>query len=249
MRRAIIFITALHQEPPAVNLYAYFFITTQKKARVCPRRHGLYSGFTLVELLVVLVLMSLLTLVFLERQQKFDSSTLMRSLAYSIGLSLRQAQVYGISVRPSAAGSANFSTSHGLFFQKSSTTSYLLFADQDGNNRFQGDPVEQTFALGSNFTLSEFCAIYYNGATQVKRCSGGDDSGGGTGSISMLNIIFVRPNPDAKIYALDASYNPIAGDPPYTYAYIQIKAIDGSTRGIHVWATGQISVDQLGDPI
>ena len=207
------------------------------------------KGFTLVELLVVLVLMSLLTLVFLVRQQKFDSSTIMRSLAYSIALSLRQAQVYGISVRPTAPGSANFATSHGLFFQKSTSTSYLLFADQDGNNKFLGDPIEKTFALGGNFTISEFCAIYYSGATQVRRCSGADDSGGGSGTLSMLNIIFVRPNPDAQIYPLDASYNPIAGDPPYTYAYIQIKAIDGATRGIHIWATGQISVDSLGDAI
>lgn len=207
------------------------------------------KGFTLVELLVVLVLMSLITLVFLERQQKFDSSTIMRSLAYSIALSLRQAQVYGISVRPSSLGSGNFSTSHGLFFQKSTSTSYLLFADQDGNHRFQGDPIEKTFALGGNFVISEFCAVYYSGSNQVRRCSGADDSGGGAGTISMLNIIFVRPNPDAQIYALDASYNPIAGDPPYAYAYVQIKAIDGTTRGIRVWATGQISVDQLGDPI
>jgi prepilin-type N-terminal cleavage/methylation domain-containing protein len=207
------------------------------------------QGFTLIELLVVLVLMSLLTLVFLERQQKFDSSTIMRSLAYSIALSLRQAQVYGISVRPTVPGSANFATSHGLFFQKTAPTNYILFSDQDNNHRFQGDPIEKTFALGGNFVISEFCAIYYNGATQVRRCSGADDSGGAPGSISMLNVIFVRPNPDAQIYALDASYNPIVGDPPYTYAYVQIKAIDGTKRGIHVWATGQISVDQLGEAI
>jgi prepilin-type N-terminal cleavage/methylation domain-containing protein len=207
------------------------------------------QGFTLIELLVVLVLMSLLTLAFLERQQKFDSSTIMRSLAYSIALSVRQAQVYGISVLPTAPGSGNFAGSHGLLFQKTSTTSYILFADSDNNHKFLSDPIERTFNLGGNFTVSEFCAIFYNGATQTRRCDGSDDSGGGSGSISNLDIIFVRPNPDAQIYAYDASNNPIAGDPPYSYAYIRIKAIDGSVRGIHVYSTGQISVDQLGDPI
>jgi hypothetical protein len=115
-----------------------------------------------------------------------------------------------------------------------------------------GDPIDKNFSLGGNFTVSEFCAIFYSNGTTIRRCSGSDDSSG-AGSISNLDIIFVRPNPDAQIYAYDASNNPLSGDPAYSYAYIRIKAIDGSTdgstRGIHVWSTGQISVDQLNDPI
>src|SRR5581483_5967852 len=102
--------------------------------------------------------------------QKFDSSTIMRSLVYSIALSVRQAQVYGISVLPTSPGSGNFSASHGLLFQKSTATSYLLFADQDNNHKFSGDPIEKTFNISGSFTISEFCAVYYAGSTQVRRC-------------------------------------------------------------------------------
>ena len=56
-------------------------------------------GFTLIELLVVMSIMLILTSLFILRQQRFNSSTLLQSLAYSVALSVRQAQVYGTSIR------------------------------------------------------------------------------------------------------------------------------------------------------
>src|SRR3569623_987777 len=89
-------------------------------------------GFTLIELLVVISIMLILTSVFVLRQQRFNSSTLLRSLAYSIALSVRQAQVYGTSVRESSAGAFSSNTSaksYGIYFSSGSTGSYILFAD------------------------------------------------------------------------------------------------------------------------
>src|SRR3990167_11377146 len=56
-------------------------------------------GFTLVELIVVSAIILLITGFVMFQQAKFNSATLMRSLTYSVALSMRQAQVYGTSVR------------------------------------------------------------------------------------------------------------------------------------------------------
>ncbi len=207
------------------------------------------KGFTLIELLVVLVIMSLITLVFLTRQTKFDSSTLMRAVAYSVALSARQAQVYGISVRSTTPGSAQFTAAHGLHFDQASPNSYFIFADQNNNNKYEGtDSIDKSFVLGNSFTVSTFCVVYYSGASQVRHCSNAADSSDGV-TIKYLDVLFIRPNPDANIYGYNASYLPIVGDLAYSYAYVRISSRDSSTRGIHIWNTGQISVDLLSDPI
>ncbi len=204
-------------------------------------------GFTLIELLTVLVIMSVITLVFFNRQTKFDSSTLMRSLTYSIALSVRQAQVYGISVRPTPTSVGTFATAHGLFFSNSYAHQYIMFADSNNDHMYTSDPIDQTFNLNQNFSISEFCAVGLNSVSApVKRCSGPDDTSG-TASISALDILFIRPNPDAMVYAYQGvfpSYTPIAGD-TYNVAYVQIMATDGTKRGIHIYSTGQVAVDPI----
>src|SRR3569832_1656292 len=97
--------------------------------------HWSYSGkrgFTLIELLVVISIMLILTSIFVLRQQRFQSSTLLRSLAYSVALSVRQAQVYGTSIRENVVGAFDTSSAakaYGVYFSSGSTGSYILFAD------------------------------------------------------------------------------------------------------------------------
>ena len=200
------------------------------------------AGFTLVELLVVIVIMSLITLVMLNKQSKFDSSTIMRSLTYSIALSVRQAQVYGISVKPTAPTSGNFASSHGLYFDSAVPGSYILFADVNNDNQYNaGDTVDQLLKLNGNFAISEFCAI----SAAHKRCSGPD---GDANTISTMDVMFKRPNPDAIIYAYQTSgMNQvlIPGDLPYSSAYVQIQANDGTKRSIRIYSTGQVSVEPI----
>lgn len=204
-------------------------------------RHKLVQrGFTLIELLVVIVLMSLMTLAFINNQSKFDSSTIMRSLAYSIALSVRQAQVYGVSVQ-STGGS--FAASHGLYFFVSSTnqSSYALFADNDPSspNRYApgADTKEQDFKLNIGFKISEVCAVV-NSA--VRRCTGSDDSTG-TGEITSVDVIFTRPDPDAHIFAYNGT-TPMSPAEIYSSAYVKLLAINGDYRFITVANTGQVTV-------
>lgn len=178
--------------------------------------------------------MTIITAVFLLQQRRFDSSTLLRSLAYSIALSLRQAQVYGTSVRQFGS---SFSYSYGVYF--SGNSSYILFADanQPPDYTYNSTPLDekvQTFSLSGGYTINQFCAIRNSGGNPLPEdCLGGGKNGGS--SITWLSIYFKRPNPDAQ-------FKTSAGN-TYQSAYIKVAGPDDVvTRKITVTLTGQIVV-------
>jgi prepilin-type N-terminal cleavage/methylation domain-containing protein len=200
-------------------------------------------GFTLIELVTVILIMSIITTTLLIRQSRFDSSTVLRSLAYSVALSVRQAQVYGTSVvgtttSQCAGGNLNasgvcFASAYGLYFDVATPTSYALFADLNGDGKYQANEVLKTFNLGTGYAISNFCAT---NQASIDRCSS-------AGAINSLAIVFKRPNPDASFVALDSGGNPIAGD-TYSKGYVQIVTTSdaGNTKRVSVLTTGEVTV-------
>jgi prepilin-type N-terminal cleavage/methylation domain-containing protein len=216
--------------------------------------HSRFSGkgFTLIELLVVIAIMTIMTAVILVQHKRFDSSTLLRSLAYKVALSVRQAQIYGTSVRQFNTGASSFSYSYGVYFAKSGlscsngTSCYMLFADVNGDKTYNSSPTEekvQLFNAGNGYSIKTFCAR--NSTTMV--CANACPSTVPVGVtctasvITKLTIYFKRPNPDAQ-FQVD-----IAGT--YSGAYVQLEGptkLSGDTRGITITSTGQISVGEQG---
>ena len=208
------------------------------------------KGFTLIELLVVITIMSVITLVLLIQQNKFDSSTLLRSLAYNVALSVRQTQVYGTSVygASSTSGATSYAPAYGLYFSESSPQTYILFADTNGDGQYDsGDTVLQTFTLGNGYSITNICAEGTNVGTggHVTRCSTYPPA---DIAISFLEVLFKRPDLDAQFLTLNgfgvplnqSSSNP-NGD-VYSSGYIVVGALDGTTRAVSVSTTGQIVV-------
>lgn len=187
------------------------------------------AGFTLIELLVVTVIIMILTGVFLFQQSRFDSATILRSLAYSTALSVRQAQVYGTSVLGTGSGDLAFAPAYGIYVTKSDMTQYILFADQSpANGRYDAAEKIKEFRLGTNYTISKFCARTTGGY----HCSDND--------VQSLQILFKRPNPDAQF--LMTNNGGTAFSETYSSAYIQIQSGEGTYRTVWVSSTGQVSV-------
>jgi prepilin-type N-terminal cleavage/methylation domain-containing protein len=207
-------------------------------------------GFTLIEMLVVMGIMMMITTVLLVNQSRFNSSTILRSLAYSVALSVRQAQVYGTSVAgtTTASGSCNtsaggfytggncYASAFGLHFDISANTTYTLFADLNSDGMYTTSPPEfiKSFAFSPGYVISDICAVGVAGT----RCS--------PGTINTLDIIFKRPNPDANFTALFNGSPILVGGVPDTYssAYIQIQstADPANTKRITILNTGEVSV-------
>lgn len=179
-------------------------------------------GFSLIELLVVTGIFAVITGVVLANNAQFNSSVLLGNAGYDIALSVRQAQVYGLSTQ---SYSGDFQLGYGVHFQGS--TQYVLFADRNNDKRYdiEEDEVVQQYTLGRGHTILRFCGVK---SDSTEECSDGP------AALTHLDIGFLRPNPDATV----------TGDSPtpYSTAKIVIQSRAEETRTITIQSTGQISV-------
>jgi len=188
-------------------------------------------GFTLVELMVAVAIFVLITTVILARHSKFSGSILVENLAYDIALSIRKAQVYGLSIKEVEVGTDEFNAGYGLHFDNTSDNSYIFFVDKpapglDVGDRIYGGETEkiETLTLGGGNIISKFCV------NSPLKCF--------PGALTSIDIIFERPNPEAFIT--------INGDNSikYSSAEITIRSPRGVEWNIESTGTGQISVQK-----
>lgn len=192
-------------------------------------------AFTLIEMLVVLGIFVFISLMVLANYSRFNSSALLGSLAYDIATSVRQAQVYGISVQ---ARSGNFNLAYGVNFAAADNAHYTLFADLQPDYQYNAtgkpDSAVQTYSVGLGHTIGRFCATPLAGPEQ---CS----DGAPPNKLGNLSVEFVRPEPDA-IFSTDLAVPADPAHPVYQSARIVVSSPSGETRTITINATGQISV-------
>lgn len=196
--------------------------------------------------MMVVAIITILTGVFLFQNRQFDSTTLLRGLAYKTALTIREAQTYGTSVRIVAGISAP-APAYGIYMAGTTNIgTYYLFGDTapapNGNRVRIADGTEdvETFTLNSKYKINKFCVTPVGSATPS--CS---DAGGPT----TLTILFIRPNSDACFATSVSPTACVVGDvgTKYTQATIQIKSVASNvTRTITVTSTGQISVGAPG---
>lgn len=199
-------------------------------------------GFALVELLVAAAILGIAASSALLLFGALSDRLAIRNLSYSLALSLRQAQSYGISVR--GASETAFDAGYGIHFDAGSDATFVLFADTDGNERFTGAfgiEYNETGCLAGDECLEvsrvervnrveKFCA--------VRAVSGSEECSTDSPPLVFLDISFHRPDPDAIIRT-----NFSVGDPGrYQRASIRLISPRGTVGRVEVWTTGQISV-------
>lgn len=205
------------------------------------RKRNLNKGFTLVELLVTISIFVILTGVVLFNQSRFNSTILLKNLAYDTALTIRQAQTYGINIKEFNEGDGNDSqfVPYGVHFDKNQANkSFILFADTEFNLKTNPDltPFNPNGIkdLGK-CNPSEGCVNRYS----IKRGNYISDlcveDGSGCNSVDTLDIMFRRPNPDAKIFG--------DGADDKTGAVITLMGADNtSTTSVRVQANGLIEI-------
>lgn len=172
--------------------------------------------------------------VILANNSRFGGVVVLENLAYDMGLSIRQAQVYGISVARFGAG--DYSAGYGIHFDLSSPNTYILFGDavtQDGLYDCPtpgGSSCElvQASTLNQNYRIADLCITPSSG---VETC----------GVTSRADVLFKRPEPDAWISAGGNSCI-LNNATCQSRVRIVIQSPRGDTMNIVVDANGQISV-------
>lgn len=143
------------------------------------------KGFSVIELIMVVTIMTLITSVVLYNHARFSGGVLLENLAYEIALTVRQAQFFGINVRENLNVQGDFSSGYGVFFDKTTVppnSSFIFFSDTNNDGKYNsgsGELLEQYNMAGGNII--------------EKICVDNDCS------VEKLYITFKRPNPDAII--------------------------------------------------
>ncbi len=177
----------------------------REKEKTClspkPAAYGLKlkatRGFTLIELMVSIAIFVIITAVIVISQNRFGGSIMVTNLAYDVALSVRQAQVYGMSVKQSpvactaGAVTSKFQCSYGVHFGPSDH--YILFADLNGTG------YDTSNDNGTNCTGPECLDVYQitKGNYISDFCI--DNSCKSNSGINHLDIVFHRPNPEPAL--------------------------------------------------
>ena len=113
-------------------------------------------GFTLVELLVSMAVMLIILSGSLLRYNSFDSEILLKTLAYDVALSVRQAQSYSLNV---LGTTGVFDSPYGVSFTPDSKDYVLfLYGGEEDRPRYDGDAsVLDSFRLSRQFEITNVC--------------------------------------------------------------------------------------------
>lgn len=219
------------------------------------------TGFTLIEMMVVLAIIVTITGVTLTSQSTFNQTLTLANTAYDIALTLRSAQTYGVSSR---GVSSLVGVGYGLHFDRTSPASFTFFSDgstppdptkchgrppagvnapdaKRGNCVYDPNPPPgekiSDYNLGNTITITDFCA---RSALNTWECatSQGED-------LSSLDIVFVRPDPSPFIY-INGRTDP-AGK--RTKACLVVSSSSGGpSRFISISSSGAITANDLSCP-
>lgn len=217
------------------------------------------TGFTLIELMVVLAIIVVITAIAITSQSAFNKSIILANTAYDVALTLRSAESYGLGSR--AAGTVA-NAGYGVHFERGTPNTITLFADLypgpgpssannchpvsdpnvpsalPGNCRYDASQGERvtSFLLGNGITVSDFC-VHNNGWSCATT---------GNQSLSSLDIVFSRPNPDPFISWNGQVY--FVTSPPTDAACMTLTSPSGGFRYVSVAASGEITANDTSCP-
>lgn len=190
------------------------------------------KGFTIAELIVVVAIFVIISGIVLINQNRFSSNIAIQNLAYQIALAVRQAQVYGLSVR-SGNTSSNFDSSFGVNFRSDSPNSFTFYSDNNLNKKYDDPPTDtliSTFNMDTG-TIYDVCAV----TSSTRHCF----KSTGLNAITSADITYKRPNPAAIITDSQSGAN----TPDKSSIEITVQSIlKDRTKTIIITQAGQIYV-------
>lgn len=161
----------------------------------CNIIHKKKVGFTLIELMIVIAIMSFILAVVLFNYRTFNNRLAVTSNAQEMAIAVRQTQTYGLSVKEVTKGGGDFSTGYGIYFSIDTPGSYYIFADTNHNGLYDGDlacssgtECVQKVDFRNGVTINSICGTETG---KSEECPPPGRNG--------FHIVFVRPNPDALI--------------------------------------------------
>ena len=200
----------------------------------------LILGFTVIELIITVSIVSIIMTVILFNYGTFTDNLALSSAAQEVAIAIRQAQTYGLNVKEVSVGSGQF-TCYGVYFDPTDSSTnkrYVLFADKILPGLFCGDkkydPTVDCGAIGTE------CIEQFNFRNGVIISSIDSSSCGPISSARTLDVIFTRPNPDADINFFNNGGNAVCQTE--LNGKVILTSPKGKTITINIENTGQVSI-------
>ncbi len=200
------------------------------------RQSSHLRAFTLIELVVVTAIIVVVTSVVLVNNNRFGGVVQLENLAYDVALSVRQAQVFGVSVQRYGSGaSADFTSGYGMHFNINDPVHYEFFADLDKDGFFDANEnvVPSPYTIRSGFRIAGLCSPQ---GTDAGTCMSATPA-------TQIDIAFKRPEADAWISAGGIGCGYGAGSCAAS-ARIVLISPRCDVMSVVVGANGQISVQR-----
>lgn len=96
-------------------------------------------GFSIIDLLVSMSIVTLIMSVVLFSYRTFGNKLAVKAASQEIAVAVRQAQVYGTSVKEVSKGIGDFNIGYGVSFDTTVPGQYYIFADKNNNGLYDGD--------------------------------------------------------------------------------------------------------------
>ena len=188
----------------------------------------LLTGFSMLELVVVIAIMVTVSSIVLANYPGFNERLTARQRAEEIASNVRQAQAYGLGVKEFVP---NDFPGYGVYFESSVTDSYVLFADSVRNLTYDllsSEKIKDLPILG-NVRIYDLCA-------NQKQLPAGSCG------LTSLTVVYTRPTP---IVILKGGSSPSCAGVGGSWCDIEVKirGSRGTTRTVVIWLSGQISVE------
>lgn len=202
-------------------------------------RLSISRGFTLIELLAVITIVALISTIVLANHNLFKGTTILQNLGYDIALSVRQAQVYGISVVRTSGGKTD--VGYGVHFATAASTQYRLFADsvtRNGTYDTGEDVSPSPFNITGGYYISKLCVP---AGASIATCT----------SVPSVDVFFIRPEPDAYILKNTDSAltfdttGVVTSASPNASTRVVVSSAGGQAISVIIDQNGQISVTRL----
>ncbi len=189
-------------------------------------------AFSLVEFIVIISIFAIMAGIALFNFSGFNTTVSLNNLAHDIALTVRQAQVYGISATEADANSTQI---RGVYFPYGTNgyeSTFTIFVDVD-------TPIDFTSSMSPEVEYSsgvdvDVDTVAITTQDYIASIATGSSPALATPCTAEVVIAFMRPDPDPII---------MCGLVPAAFARITVRSVNGNNEQfINVWPTGQITV-------
>lgn len=216
-----------------------------------------HKGFTLIEFIVIISIFAVMASVALFNFNGFKSNVGLNNLAHDIGLTIRQAQVFGWVTQSSVTSSGAIALdtidpltgnpvryADGVYFDSATLgTQFILYKKNNftptDNYYISTDTIIDTIKINGPYVIDNILGASNKNDLKITQTGQTPVGVSGNTPITNTSIAFTRPKPEAAFFS---DVNPLN----YTYVGIYIRGttdVPGSAGHVVIVShTGEIDV-------